>query len=89
MRGQSLLKPGVSEHGVVEPLAMHENVQGEGHLHTLPLLLDLEQSSLQVEPEGDLLQGRTTAGVPDRLGHLLDLPDPLVHLQTQKSIIET
>ena len=47
-----LHQPGVTVavHGGVEPLAMLEDVQGEGHLLTLPLLLDPKQSSLQVEP---------------------------------------
>ena len=43
--------------GGVESLAVLENVEGEGHLHALPLLLDAQQGPLQVQPEGDLLQG--------------------------------
>ena len=71
-----LHQPGVTVavHGGVEPLAMLEGVQGEDHLHTLHLLLDPEQISLQIELEGDLLQGHATAGVPVQLAHLLDLP---------------
>ena len=74
--GQSLHQPGVTVAGQegVEPLAILEGVQGEGHLHTLLLLLDPEQISLQIELEGDLLQSHPTAGVPVQFDHLLDLP---------------
>jgi hypothetical protein len=40
----------------VEPLAVLENVEGERHLHALPLLLDAQQGALQVQPERDLLR---------------------------------
>ncbi len=42
----------------MEPLAVLENVEGERHLHALPLLLDAQQGALQVQPERDLLRMR-------------------------------
>jgi hypothetical protein len=42
----------------VEPLAVLEYVEGERHLHALPLLLDTQQGALQVQPERDLLRMR-------------------------------
>ena len=65
----------------MEPLAILGDVQGEGrHLHTL-LLTDPGQSSFRVEPEGDILHGRPSAGVPFQPLHIPDLPYPLALLQ--------
>jgi hypothetical protein len=55
--------PPISSEGTVpdsgvEPLAVLENVEGERHLHALPLLLDAQQGALQVQPERDLLRMR-------------------------------
>lgn len=54
----------------MEALAMLENVEGERHFKALPLVLDLEQRTLKVEPETDLLQGCSAGGVPVQLSHL-------------------
>ncbi len=48
---------------------MLENVEGERHLHALPLLLDAQQGALKVQPERDLLRmrrGQFTRFVPHR-----------------------
>ena len=45
-------------HSGVEPLAVLEYVEGERHLHALPLLLDAQQGALKVQPERDLLRMR-------------------------------
>ncbi len=54
----------------MEPLSSLEDVQGEVDLCTVTLAVDLVERILQVQPEGDLLQGRPTGCVTLQLGHL-------------------
>ena len=42
----------------METFSMLEDVEGQGNLHALPLLLDPVQGSLQVQPERDFLNNK-------------------------------
>ena len=61
---------GVEADGGVKAFAVSEDVQCERHLETVALLLDPQQSALQVEPEADLLQRRPRGRVTVQTGHL-------------------
>ena len=65
-----LTSVGVEADGGMEPLACLEHVQGQGHLRAVPLLVDLIQSVLQVEPEASLLESRPRGGITLESGHL-------------------
>lgn len=54
----------------VEAFAVFEDVERQQHLGTLSLLLDAVQSSLQVQPEADLLQSRSRRRVSVQFSHL-------------------
>ena len=46
----------VKRNGCVEPLSVLEDIQGQGNLGGLPLLLNPEQRTLKIEPKTDFLK---------------------------------
>ena len=54
----------------MEALAVFEDIEGECDLNALPLLLDAEECTLQIQPEADLLQSCPRGWVAVKLGHL-------------------
>ncbi len=60
----------VKADGSVETFPLLQNFQSKCDLWTLPLLLDPEQCSLQVQPEADLLESRTRCWISVQSGHL-------------------
>lgn len=67
----ALTSVSVEADGGVEAFAMLQDVQSEQDLGALALLLDAVESTLEVQPEADLLQGCPRGWVTVQFGDLV------------------